>query len=66
MRFICEGCHEQVSIVNRENARAEVLAHFTSCVRRSPLITEEQVAGLAEHIATIIADREKKRMRQAG
>ena len=67
MRFYCEWCYEQVGIVDRQQPYNEVLGHFTSCSRRSPLTTEEQVLGLAEHIASIIADHhDESRMRQAG
>ena len=66
MRFVCEWCHREVSIVDGEKPYNEVLAHFTTCERRSPVTTDEQVAGLATHITGIIADREEKRMRQAG
>lgn len=65
MRFICEWCHEQVSIVDRQKPYNEVLGHFSTCVRRSALVNDEQVAGLAAHITAIIA-AEEKRMRQAG
>ena len=66
VRFICEWCHLEVSIVDRQKPYDEVLRHFTNCTRRSPLTTEEQVTGLATHIATIIGDAEQKRMREAG
>lgn len=66
MRFICEWCHEQVSIIEGQNAYREILAHFNGCPRRSPLTTQEQVDGLAAHITTIVRDREEKRMREAG
>jgi hypothetical protein len=52
--------------VNGHSPYAEVLAHFTSCDRRSRLITEQQLAGLAAHIAGLIADPRENRMRQAG
>lgn len=68
MRFICEWCHESVSIVDRQQPYAEVLAHFSLCRMRAPVTTDEQVAGLAGHIARIIVDREREeeRMRRAG
>ncbi|GAC1429114.1 MAG: hypothetical protein NVSMB68_01290 [Thermoanaerobaculia bacterium] len=66
MRFICEWCHQQVPVVDRQKPYVEVEAHFTACARRSPATTAEQVAGLAAHITAIIADREERRMRQAG
>ena len=66
MRFICEWCFEQVSIVDRQSPYDEVLAHFQACPRRSPLTTEDQITGLATHIAKMIADRENRQMRQTG
>lgn len=66
MRFICEWCYEQVAIVERESPYSEVLAHFLVCPRRSPLTTDDQVTGLAAHIAKMIADRENRHMRQTG
>ena len=66
MRFVCEWCHQQVSIVDKEKPYNEVRAHFTSCERRASVTTDEQVAGLASHITGILAEREVKRMRQAG
>ena len=66
MRFICEWCYEQVSIVDRQSPYNEVLAHFHACPRRSQLTTEDQVTGLAAHIANMIADRENRHMRQTG
>ena len=66
VRFICEWCHLEVSIVDTQKPYEEVFRHFTDCTRRSPLTTDEQVAGLAAHIATIIGDAEQKRMREAG
>lgn len=64
MRFICEWCHEKVLIKDGHSPNPEVLAHFRSCPRRSPLTTDEQVAGLALHITSIIANRDENRMRQ--
>jgi hypothetical protein len=68
VRFICEWCHESVSIVDGRKPFGEVLAHFTSCFRRAPITTDEQVAGLAAHIANLIVEREREeeRIRQAG
>jgi hypothetical protein len=68
VRFICEWCHESVSIVDRQKPYDEVLAHFSSCFRRAPVTTDAQVAGLAKHIAGIIVEREREeeRMRQTG
>lgn len=68
MRFICEWCHESVSVVDRQSPYNEVLAHFSSCMRRAPVTTDEQVAGLAAHITNLIMEREREeeRMRQAG
>jgi hypothetical protein len=63
VRFICEWCHEQVAIVDRQKPYDEVFAHFTACERRSPTVTGAQVAGLATHITALIA-AEEKRMRQ--
>lgn len=64
MRFICEWCHEKVPIREGRSPHAEVLGHLSSCPRRSTLTTDEQVAGLALHITSIIADGEEKRMRE--
>jgi hypothetical protein len=66
VRFICEWCYEQVSIVERQSPYNEVLAHFRACPRRSPLTTDEQVTGLAGHITKMIADREDRQMQQTG
>ncbi len=66
MRFVCEWCHEQVSIGDTQTPYNEILAHFGACPRRSTLTTQEQIVGLAAHITTIVSDREEKRMRQAG
>jgi hypothetical protein len=68
LRFICEWCHVSVSIVDGQKPHDEVLAHFSSCPRRAPVTTDEQVAGLANHVAGIIFEREREeeRMRQAG
>lgn len=66
MRFVCEWCLQKIEIANARAARAEVLAHFTSCPRRSNLTTDEQVRGLADHITDVIAEREEIRIRQAG
>ena len=65
MRFFCEWCHEQVQITNKHTPYPEVLSHFSSCKRRSPLTTPEQVTGLAKHITNLIVG-DQKRMRQAG
>jgi len=66
VRFVCEWCHDQVPIVDGQRPYNEVLAHFTACERRAPVITDEQVAGLAAHIAGVSVENEEKRMRQAG
>ena len=68
MRFICEWCHESVSIVDRQTPYNEVLVHFRSCERRAIVTTDEQIAGLATHIANLIVEREREedRMRHAG
>jgi hypothetical protein len=66
VRFICEWCHDRIRVVNSRAPYAEVLAHFSACPRRSPVTTDEQVAGLAAHITSIISAEEQKRMRQAG
>ena len=66
MRFVCEWCFQKVPIDNVRSVRAEVLAHFTSCPRRSPVTTDEQVRGLADHITDVIAEHELIRIRQAG
>jgi len=63
VRFICEWCHEHVSIVDRQKPFDEVLTHFSDCPRRSGNVTNDQVEGLARHITAIIA-AEEKRMRQ--
>jgi hypothetical protein len=66
VRFFCEWCHDRVRVLNRRAPYGEVLAHFVTCVRRSPMTTDEQVAGLAAHISKLIADQEENRMRQVG
>lgn len=68
VRFICEWCHESVSIADGQKPYGEVLAHFSSCSRRATVTTDEQVAGLADHIARLIVDREREeeRMRRTG
>ena len=68
VRFICEWCHESVSIVEGQKPYGEVLAHFSSCSRRAPVTTDEQVAGLADHIARLIVEREREeeKMRRTG
>ena len=66
MRFICEWCHDRVRVLDSRAPYSEVLSHFSTCPRRSPATTDEQVAGLAAHITGIIAADEKNHMRQAG
>jgi hypothetical protein len=67
VRFFCEWCHQQVSVVNDRSPYPEVLSHFSNCERRSPVTTDEQVQGLATHIAALISASEaEKRMREAG
>ena len=66
MRFICEWCYEQVSIVGRQSPYNEVLSHFLVCPRRSPLTTDDQVTGLAGHITKMIANREDRQLRRTG
>lgn len=66
VRFYCEWCHQRVKIVNGHAPYTEVLGHFTSCPRRAPVTTEEQVVGLASHITNIIAERGENRLRQVG
>jgi hypothetical protein len=67
VRFICEWCYAEVRIVDERSPHTEVLAHFTSCSRRSLLVTDEQVAGLAQHIAKIVSSpRSTRKVRRAG
>ena len=66
MRFFCEWCHQRVRILDGYRPYAEVLDHFSHCPRRSPLTTDPQVAGLAAHIAGLIADPRENRMREVG
>lgn len=59
MRFVCEWCFEKIEIVHRDSPYGEALAHLSACQRRSPEMTLTQVAGLAAHIAAIVADRDE-------
>ncbi|HSP14640.1 MAG TPA: hypothetical protein VLV78_07805 [Thermoanaerobaculia bacterium] len=54
MRFFCEWCFERVNIVHEDSPYAEVLHHFTECPRRPSSATDQKVAGLATHIASLI------------
>lgn len=59
MRFICEWCFEKIAIDNVDSPHAEILDHYTNCPARPSSATEKHVAGLAAHMAGVIAEHEE-------
>jgi hypothetical protein len=56
LRIYCEWCFERVEIDHADAPYPEVLQHFMNCPHRSPLLTEKQITGLAQHIAGLAGD----------
>lgn len=56
MRFFCEWCHQRVDIRRTDFPSPEIVNHFMRCSRRSEFMDEKKIAGLADHIATLVAE----------
>ena len=58
-RFVCEWCYEKVQVTDRGPRHLAVLAHLSSCPRRSQGMTLKQIAGLAAHIAGLMVEQDQ-------